>query len=200
MEVEGDGNQETEQFIVAKGVITLMANYEGNGKFKLTITGDEGHMEPSIDVVGPYFGSLLLTAFRGNNDGMTTGGHTIKVSADGPWRIQIFQEFPFSGQDPTIQFGGVGDGGGGWMELKEGEYTIRASHDGESHFQVRFHEARGAPEALVIDADGPFDETVSLTVSEDPSVSNVAPGVYAIGVRADGIWSLIIEDLDNPAN
>ena len=199
MDIEGDGNQETEQFIVSQGVMILMANYEGKGEFKLTITGAERDMEPSIDVVGPYFGNLLFTVYRKNIDGMATGGHTIKVDADGPWRIQLFQDFPGIGQGPTVQFGGVGDGGGGWMDLKEGEYTIRASHDGESHFRVSLHESRGVPEALLIDEDGPFDETVSLTVSEDPSVSNVAPGIYGIGVRADGIWSLIIEDSGNPA-
>ncbi len=200
MDYEGEGTQETEQFIVSKGVMIMMANYEGDGKFKVTIITDDQEMEPSIDVVGPYFGNMLYTAFRGNTEGLTTGGHTIKVDADGPWRIQLFQDFPSTGQEPTIQFGGVGDGGGGWMQLEEGEYTIRASHDGESHFQVRLHESRGTPEVLVIDEDGAFDETVSITVSEDPSVSNIAPGVYGIGVLSDGIWSLIIEDPDNPAN
>ena len=199
IEIEGDGTQETEQFIVSQGVMILMANYEGDGNFKVTITGADRDLEPSIDVVGPYSGNLVLTVYRKNIEGMATGGHTIKVDADGPWRIQLFQDFPTTGKAPTIQFGGVGDGGGGWMELKEGEYTIRAAHDGESRFQVRLHEGRGAPETLVIDEDGPFDETISITVSEDPSVSNVAPGLYSIGVRADGIWSLIIEDFDSPA-
>jgi len=198
-EIEGDGNQETEQFIVSQGVMILMANYEGDGNFKLTISSPERDLEPSIDVDGPYFGNLVFTIYRKNTDGMATGGHTIKVDADGPWRIRLFQDFPTAGKEPTIQFGGLGDGGGGWMELKEGEYTIRASHDGESHFQVRLHEGRGAPETLVIDEDGPYDETISITVGEDPSVSDVAPGLYSIGVRADGVWSLIIEDSNNPA-
>ena len=198
-EIEGDGNQETEQFIVSQGVMILMANYEGDGKFKVTISSPERDLEPSIDVDGPYFGNLVFTIYRKNTDGMATGGHTIKVDADGPWRIRLFQDFPTTGKEPTIQFGGVGDGGGGWMELKEGEYTIRASHDGESLFQVRLHEGRGAPETLVIDEDGPYDETISITVGEDPSVSDVAPGLYSIGVRADGVWSLIIEDSNNPA-
>ncbi len=198
-EYEGEGNQETEQFIVSKGVMIMMANHEGDGEFRVTITSDEGDMEPSIDSVGTYFGNLMFTVIRGNTDGMTSGGHTIKVDADGPWRIQLFQDFPTNGQIPTIQFGGVGDGGGGWMELEEGEYTIRASHDGESHFRVMLHEGSGAPEVLVIDEDGPFGETISIIVSEDPSVSNIAPGIYGIGVRADGIWSLIIEDPDNPS-
>lgn len=197
MDIEGEGSQETEQFIVSKGVMILMANHEGEGDFKVTIAGDEEHMEPVIDVTGPYFGNLLFTAFRGNTQGMVTGGHTIQVDTDGPWRIQLFQDFPSTGQDPTIQFGGVGDGGGGWMQLEEGDYTIRAAHDGESHFKVNFHEANGAPETLIIDEDGPFDETLYLRVSKEPSNSSVLPGVYGIGVRADGIWSLIIEDAEN---
>ena len=199
IEIEGDGTQETEQFIVSQGVMILMATHDGDGKFKLTITGADRDLEPSIDVVGPYSGNLILTVYRKNIDGMATGGHTIKVDADGPWRIQLFQDFPTTGKAPTIEFGGVGDGGGGWMELKEGEYTIRAAHDGESRFQVSLHEGRGAPETLVIDEEGPFDETISITVSEDPSVSDLAPGLYSIGVRADGVWSLIIEDSNNPA-
>ena len=157
-------------------------------------------MEPSVDTVGPYFGNMLYTVFRENTEGMITGGHTIKVEADGPWRLQLFQDYPGSGQEPTIQFGGVRDGGGGWMQLVEGEYTIRASHDGESHFEVRLHESKGKPEVLFIDEDGPFDETVSITVSKDPLVSDIAPGIYGIGVHADGIWSLIFEGLNNPDN
>ena len=176
----------------------LMANYEDDGRFKVTITGIERDLEPSIDVDGPYFGNLLFTAFLKNTEGMTSGGHTVKVEADGPWRIRLFQDFPTNGQSPTIQLGGVGDGGGGWMELEEGKYTIRASHDGESHFRVKLHEGNGAPEVLIIDEEGPFDETISITVSHDSSISNITPGIYGIGVRADGIWSLIIEDPDNP--
>ena len=198
MEFEGEGNQETEQFIVSPGVMILMANYEVDGRFKVTITGIERDLEPSIDVDGPYFGNLLFTAFLKNTEGMTSGGHTVKVEADGPWRIRLFQDFPTNGQSPTIQLGGVGDGGGGWMELEEGKYTIRASHDGESHFRVKLHEGNGAPEVLIIDEEGPFDETISITVSHDSSISNITPGIYGIGVRADGIWSLIIEDPDNP--
>ena len=198
MEFEGEGNQETEQFIVSPGVMILMANYEDDGRFKVTITGIERDLEPSIDVDGPYFGNLLFTAFLKNTEGMTSGGHTVKVEADGPWRIRLFQDFPTNGQSPTIQLGGVGDGGGGWMELEEGKYTIRASHDGESHFRVKLHEGNGAPEVLIIDEEGPFDETISITVSHDSSISNITPGIYGIGVRADGIWSLIIGDPDNP--
>ena len=192
VDIEGEGTQETEQFIVSKGVMILMANYEGDGNFKATISSPDKDMEPSIDVQGPYFGNMLITAFRENTEGMTTGGHTLKIEADGSWRIQLFQDFPTTGQEPTIQFGGVGDGGGGWMELKEGEYTARTSHDGESDFQVRLHESRGAPE--VMDHVGAMDETITINVSEDPAVSDIVPGIYGIGVRADGIWSLTIED------
>ena len=194
VDIEGEGTQETEQFIVSKGVMVLMANYEGDGNFKVTISSPDKDMEPSIDVQGPYFGNMLITAFRENTEGMTTGGHTLEIEADGHWRIQLFQDFPTTGQDPTIQFGGVGDGGGGWMELKEGEYTMLTAHDGESDFQVRLHEGRGAPEVMIVDHQGAMEETITINVSKDPAISDIVPGIYGIGVRADGIWSLIIED------
>ena len=194
VDIEGEGTQETEQFIVSKGVMILMAKYEGDGDFRVTISSPDKDMEPSIDVQGPYFGNMLITAFRENTEGLTTGGHTLEIEADGHWRIHLFQDFPTTGQDPTIQFGGVGDGGGGWMELKEGEYTMRAAHDGESDFQIRLHEGRGAPEVMIVDHEGAMEETITINVSKDPAVSDIVPGIYGIGVRADGIWSLIIED------
>ena len=119
MEIEGTGNQESEQFIVSKGVLVLMANYEGNGRFKLTVTDPVRDMEPSIDVIGPYFGNLLITAYYKNIDGMATGGHTIKVEADGPWLVRLFQDFPAIGKMPTVEVGCVGDGCGGCMQLDE---------------------------------------------------------------------------------
>ncbi|PKB73698.1 MAG: hypothetical protein BZY75_00395 [SAR202 cluster bacterium Io17-Chloro-G7] len=198
VEFEGEGAQETEQFIVAKGVMILMANHDGDGKFNVTITTKDQDSQAIIDEDGQYFGNFLFSVSRNNTEGLSSGGHTIKVDAEGPWRIRLFQDFPTIGKEPTIEFGGVGDGGGGWMSLQEGEYTIRASHDGDSHFQVRLHEARGATPPLVIDTDGAFDATVPILVSEDPAISNIAPGIYGIGVHADGIWSLIIEDPNNP--
>jgi hypothetical protein len=198
MEFEGEGTQETEQFIVSKGVMILMANHDGDGKFSVMITTKDQVSEPFIDADGQYFGNFLFSVIRNNTEGLSSGAHTIKVDAEGPWRIQIFQDFPSTGQEPTIEFGGVGDGGGGWMGLQEGEYTIRASHEGNSLFQVRLHEARGTTPSLVIDTQGAFDETVPIIVSEDPALSKIAPGVYGIGVHADGIWSLIIEDPNNP--
>ena len=109
------------------------------------------------------------------------------------------QELYASSQTPTIQFGGVGDGGGGWIDLQAGTFTLRANHDGESNFKVRFLDIRGRPEVVVIDAAGPFDDTITLEVSEDGAVGSPAPGVYAIGVLTDGIWSLILENADEPS-
>ena len=107
---------------------------------------------------------------------------------------------PVSGQAPTIQFGGVGDGSGGWIDLKAGSYTIRANHDGESHFKVMFLNVRGRPEFVLIDEAGPFDETITMEVLKDGAAEGLAAGIYGIGVLADGIWSLILENADAPSS
>ncbi len=198
-EFEGEGSQLSEPVVVANGVLVLMANYEGEGDFAVSMLGDEGELEPYITSQGPYFGNLLISVYRDNVNGMEPGSHQLNVTADGPWRVRLMQDFPISGQAPTIQFGGVGDGGGGWMELEVGTYTIRANHDGESHFKVMLHNVRGRPEVLLLDEPGPFDETITMEVSEEEGATGPTPGVYGIGVLADGIWSLIIESADTPS-
>ena len=198
MEFEGEGSQVLEPFVAANGVLVLMANYEGEGDFVVSISSNEGELEPIIDSPGPYFGNLMFPVFRDNIDGMVPGSHQLNVTADGPWRIRVLQEVPVSGQAPTIQFGGVGDGSGGWIDLKAGSYTIRANHDGESQFKVMFYDVRGRPEVVVIDEPGPFDETITMEVSADGAAEGPAPGIYGIGVLADGIWSLILENADAP--
>ena len=90
-------------------------------------------------------------------------------------------------------------GSGGWIDLQAGTFTLRANYGGESNFKVRFLDVRGRPDVVVIDEAGPFDDTVTLEVSEDSAVGDPAPGVYAIGVQADGIWSLILENADEPS-
>ena len=193
MEFEGEGDEVLGPFVVATGVMILMANYEGEEEFSVRMTGADGDQTPSIVSSGPYFGNLLYSVYRDNPSGMDPGSHSIKVAGEGPWRIRLFQDYPSTGKAPTIEFGGIGDGGGGWAELAEGTYTIRANHDGQSRFRVLLHQSRGKPEVVVIDEDGPFDDTVEIVVGAE---TPLAPGIYGIGVRADGIWSVFLEDAE----
>lgn len=190
MEFEGEGDDVLGPFVASTGVMILMANYDGEEEFTVSMTGADGNQIPSIVTSGPYFGNLMYSVYRDNANGMVPGSHSIEITANGPWKIRLFQEYPGSGKAPTIEFGGIGDGGGGWADLAQGSYTIRANHDGESHFRVSLHQSRGIPEVVVIDDDGPFDDTVEIVVAED---TPLPPGFYGIGVRADGVWSVFLE-------
>ena len=196
---EGNGDELLGPFVVSQGVLIMIADYQDEGNFVVSITGDEGEQEPSINSSGPYFGNLLYSVYRENVNGLAPGAHSLKVTAVGSWRIRLFQDFPRAGQKPTIELGGVGDGGGGWVELSEGSYTVRANHDGQRHFKVMLFDSIGTPEVVVIDEAGPFDATIPITVSPDPSIQGPAPGVYAIGVLADGIWSIILSNAEAPS-
>ena len=55
---------------------------------------------------------------------------TLDVEATGPWRMRLFQERAVSGQRPEITLAGSGDGGGSWLQLGEGEYTMTTNHTG----------------------------------------------------------------------
>jgi len=127
-------------------------------------------------------------------NGLAPGLYRIKVEAEGPWRIRLLRQIASSGQSPSIQFGGVGDGGGAWIRLDEGSYTVQATHDGESRFKVMFFESNGTPEVALIDEVGPFDGEIPLAVTPEAAGRSLIPGLYAVGVLADGIWTVTLEE------
>jgi hypothetical protein len=199
MAVEGEGDDLIGPFFVQKGVLVIFISHTGDGDFAVVFVDEEGKEEPFLTSSGPYSGDRLEAVYEGNAGGLVPGVHSIKVSAEGPWRIRLLQELPGSGARLPIEFGGVGDGGGGWAALAEGSYTLRASHAGEGGFKVVLLDAIGSPEEVVIDETGAFDDEVSMTVTKDPSGQGPAPGVYAVGVQADGIWSISLAGADAPS-
>lgn len=193
---EGEADDLIGPFIVAPGVLIVFMRYTGEGDFSVSFADEDEVEIPLVTARGPYSGERVNAVYSENVNGLVPGQHRIKVEAEGPWRIRLLGQIASSGQTPSIEFGGVGDGGGAWMKLDEGSYTIRATHDGESRFKVMFYESSGIPEVALIDDVGQFDDVIPLTVTPQASGRSLIPGLYAVGVLADGIWAITLDDAD----
>jgi len=111
--------------------------YEGEAPFSMTFLGGEKGIVTSIESSpGPYQGERVHSVFEGNGEGLAPGDYTIEIDGNGSWRIRFFQERATTGQHPTITLSGSGDGGGSWLRLDEGEYTMTTSHTGPAGFTV----------------------------------------------------------------
>ena len=198
-EQEGDGPASLGPFTMGPGVLIAFVRSEGEGPFSLTfIGGDQGIVKSIESSAGPYRGDLVHSVFEGNVEGLAPGDYTVEIEADGPWRLRLFQERATRGQSPTINFSGSGDGGGTWLQLDDGNYTMTTSHTGTSGFTVELFDSQGLPPYRVVQAEGEHEGTQQFTVGGGAPGENPQAGFYAVGVRSEGDWEVTITNNDAP--
>ena len=199
VELEGDGPQVQGPYAMGAGVLIAFVRYEGEDPLSMTFVGEERSIVKSIESSpGPYSGERIHSVFAGNGEGMVPGDYKIKIEANGPWRLRLFQEKATRGQSPTISLSGSGDGGGSWLQLEEGEYTMTTSHTGPDGFTVELFDSQGLPPYRIVQAAGEHEGTQQFTVGGGAPGENPQAGFYAMGVRSEGDWELTITSNDAP--
>ena len=141
---------------------------------------------------GPYNGERVHSVFDGDVGGLVPGPYTLDVEATGPWRMRLLQERAVSGQRPEITLASSGDGGGSWLQLGEGEYTMTTNHTGTADFIVELFDSRGLPPYHIVKATGDYEGEARFTVGGGAPGENPQAGIYAIGVLSKGDWSATI--------
>ncbi len=198
-ELEGDGSEVLGPYEMGRGVIIAFVRYEGDGPFSVTfVDEDQGLVESVESAPGPYNGERVHSVFIGNDGGLAPGDYTVEVEAAGPWRIRLFQERATRGQQPEITLAGSGDGGGSWLQLEEGEYTMTTSHTGTSDFVVELFDAKGLMPYQIVKAAGDHEGETNFTVGGGAPGENPQAGIYAMGVLSRGDWSVTITSNDAP--
>ncbi len=199
VELEGDGPEVLGSFAMGAGVLIAFVRYEGEGPFSMTFIGGEKGIVKSIESSpGPYRGERVHSVFEGNSEGLLPGDYKVEIEADGPWRLRMFQEKATRGQPPTISLSGSGDGGGSWLRLDEGNYTMTTSHTGPSGFTVELFDSQGLPPYRIVQAAGEHEGTQRFTVGGGAPGENPQAGFYAMAVRSEGDWEVIITNNDAP--
>jgi hypothetical protein len=111
--------------------------------------------------------------------------------------MRLLQERAVSGQRPEITLASSGDGGGSWLQLGEGEYTMTTNHTGTADFIVELFDSRGLPPYHIVKATGDDEGEARFTVGGGAPGENPQAGIYAIGVLSKGDWSATITSNDN---
>lgn len=198
-EMEGDGSDVLGPYEMGRGVIIVFARSEGDGGFSLTFVDENQGLVKSIESSpGPYQGELVHSVFDGNNGGLAPGNYTVNIEATGPWHVRLIQERVFRGQPPEIAMAGSGDGGGSWIELDDGEYTMTTSHTGTSDFTVELFDGEGVAPYRIVQVTGDHEGEARFTVGGGAPGENLQAGLYALGVRSQGDWNVTIKSNDAP--
>ena len=197
--LEGDGPDVLGPYKMGPGVIIAFVRYDGDGPFSMTFVDEDQRLVKSVESIpGPYNGERVHSVFIGNDGGLAPGDYTVDVEATGPWRIRLFQERVSRGQQPEITLSGSGDGGGGWLQLEEGEYTMTTSFSGTSDFIVELFDAKGLSPYQIVKATGDYEGATKFTVGGGPPGETPQAGIYAMGVLSQGDWSVTITSNDAP--
>jgi len=178
----------------------VKVTHSGQEGFSVLLFGESVGDALLIDTVGAYAGVRGASVSLRNRTGLVPGPHRLEVRADGPWTINVGQEFPpeenTSSAPPLRLAEQRGDDVKRWVRLPEGEFLIRASHLGTGKFVVGLINADGGAEVLVLDKTGVFEGERLLRVgpvsSPASSGADLTPGFYALVVQADGAWEIDI--------
>ncbi|MCH7550839.1 MAG: L-histidine N(alpha)-methyltransferase, partial [Proteobacteria bacterium] len=164
----GDGSEVVGPYEMGQGVIIAFVRYEGDGPFSMTFVDEDQAFVKSIESSpGPYAGERVHSVFTGNDGGLAPGNYMVNIEGSGPWRIRLFQERAFRGQLPEITLTGTGDGGGSWLQLDEGEYTMTTSHAGAADFLATVADMVGGGGALLIGVDLKKDQDILVRAYDD---------------------------------
>lgn len=151
------------------GIVT--ATHSGSRNFSLSIldSSNASTGELLVNTIGDYSGTTVYGLHSFGE------GTTIKVTADGDWKLTIA---PIAAA-PALASSGSGDA----VYLYDGDAAkLAASHDGERNFVVMEETGEAFNLGLLVNEIGAYSGTVPL--SAGPSV---------ISVQADGNWTLTVK-------
>ena len=153
--------------------MAVKATHKGEEGFRVSIFGELVGEAQLIDTDGPYAGLQGVSVSLRHRTGLVPGSHRILVQANGPWTINVGQDFPADGNagtaPPLTLFQRRGDDMERWVRLPRGEYLIRSSHSGNGAFAVGLINADGGDEVLVVDNTGFFEGQRLLKVGPESS-------------------------------
>lgn len=148
----------------------VRASYEGSAFFGVQVL--DAKNQPTMDLLVNAIGSYTGITAYGLSGDSGEPGVSLKVTADGPWTIDI-GPISYSAELPTA---GAGDD----VFLYNGEATtVTLAHDGSGNFMAVEYMDSGVGLGLLASETGAYSGTVPI--SAGPSV---------IRVNADGGWTI----------
>ena len=189
----GKGDRVVGPFSLVEGIVFLTASHSGAGNFIVKFVGAKGGEDYSINAIGPYIGARAHSIYTGKLGGLPPDQYRLNITADGPWSIDVSQEFPSTGTAPPFLTQGRGDDVITWLNLDKGIFLITAKHTGSSNFIVALINENGSSKKFVVNEIGDYTGEQLVKVERGTFGLNLSPGIYAIVVQADGEWTVTVK-------
>lgn len=169
--LKGAGDTATDMFSLNQGYAIVKASHTGSSNFILHLLDQAGKKISLVNEIGNYDGSTFALI-------KNEGKHLLNVKADGPWSIEVSQSPTSEAKDAPASFTGQGDDVV-FVNLKSGLTKFSSEHLGKSNFIVKVNGSS------IVNEIGHYSGSSANSVQDD--------GLYIISIRADGKWSITVE-------
>jgi hypothetical protein len=179
VKLAGHGDKASAKFTLQAGLSTWAVRHNGTSNFQISLVDQDGN-EASMPVneIGRFRGTLLVRVAK-------SGEYLLNVKADGNWTVAIRQPRPTNGEAKPVSRIGQGPDVPVFVTLPKGLTVFRVKHDGDGIFRVKLFDRDGKLVEQLFGQTGRYEGSRAFRVEQE--------GIYAVGVYANGNWSLKIE-------
>ncbi len=178
-EVAGKGDQVTQKFSLQSGLSIWHVTNEGPSNFQVSLLNDQGKsVDMAVNEIGSWNGTFVVRVPK-------TGDYLLNVKSTGNWTVAIREPRPEAGQPKPIAKQGRGTDVPVFVTLPEGLSVFRVKHTGDGIFRVKLYDREGKLVEHVFAQIGPYEGSKAISLDKE--------GIFAVGISANGAWSLKIE-------
>jgi hypothetical protein len=172
----GHKTTKTEPFLLAGGLTVFTAEYGGRGSFKVEVLTHKGEvMQTLFLATGRYGGSTGL--------GLNGGIYRLRISASGPWKVEIIQPRGRSGAVLPQRYRGRSDALIGPFRVDR-NVRVDLQHNGSGEISVELLSDEGPSRYFLLSEFGRFNGSQTAT--------DLETGDYYLNVEADSAWTLAL--------
>ncbi|OCA86219.1 MULTISPECIES: hypothetical protein [unclassified Bacillus (in: firmicutes)] len=173
IKLSGSGDESTDMINLQAGFAVFEGNYTGGSNFIVKLMDEAGNnVELLVNEIGSYKGKTFAMI-------NTTGNYYLDIKASGNWNFSISQQIPPTPAELPTEISGEGDDVV-FVRAGGGNYKFTSTHQGSSNFIVRINGT-----GLLVNEIGNYSGSTR---------NKLENGDFAIVVKADGKWSIKIEE------
>jgi hypothetical protein len=174
IKVSGNGDTASDGIELKSGWAIFDGSHTGGSNFIVQLQDENGNdLELLVNEIGSYKGKTFAQI-------PVDGTYYLNIKAGGPWEYTIYQSPPVEMADAPTTLEGSGDDVV-FLNIKSGNYKFNFSHSGSSNFIVILN-----GQGLMVNEIGTYEGSTRQQLKTD--------GYYSLVIKADGGWSVGIEE------
>ena len=172
--VSGSGDTSSDLIELEAGFAVFDGSYSGSRNFIVELMDENGNnVELLVNEVGSYKGKTMAVIEQ-------PGKYYLNVTASAGWNFSVYQTVPPELASVPTEISGQGDDVV-FVNAENGNYKFTSSHQGSSNFIVQVNGT-----GLLVNEIGNYSGSTRQKLGTS--------GIYVFSVKADGNWSIKIEE------